>query len=390
MALQLPKILVMLRKVFVIWMVMMAMCGCLSDSKCEYEAIFNFGDSNTDTGGFWAAFPPQRLPFGMTYFKRPAGRASDGRNIVDFLAQALGFPYIDPYLQSMGSDFRHGANYATAASTVLLPKTSLFVSGLSPFSLAIQLNQMKNFKTRVEEFYASGKTGSTRLPSPDVFGKSIYNFFIGQNDFTSQLAAIGVSGVKKFLPDVINTIAWTIKEIYAFGGRTFFVLNLAPIGCYPAFLVELPHNSTDIDVYGCLVSYNRAVVDYNNMLKETLDQMRKDLPKANLIYVDLHSIFLDLFRHPTAHGLTYGPKACCGLGGGAYNFDAGVFCGNSKVINGKNVTATACTDPFNYVSWDGIHATEAANLIMTKAILNGSLFDPPFPLNKLCDLRPIA
>ncbi|KAJ0111236.1 hypothetical protein Patl1_00546 [Pistacia atlantica] len=107
-------------------------------------------------------------------------------------------------------------------------------------------------------------------------------------------------------------------------------------------------------MYGCLLSYKKAVVDYNNMLKQTLDQIRKDLPKANLIYVDLHSIFLDLFRHPTAYGLTYGPKACCGLGGGAYNFDVGVFCGISK------------------------------------AILNGSLFDPPFPINKLCDLHPIA
>ncbi|XP_044502696.1 GDSL esterase/lipase At4g01130-like [Mangifera indica] len=389
MALQSSKIFFMMRKVFVIWMMMMAMLSCLGDSKCEFEAIFNFGDSNTETGGFWAAFPPPLLPFGMTYFKRPSGRASDGRNIIDFLAQALGFPYLDPYLQSIGSDFRHGANYATAASTVLLPQTSLFVGGLSPFSLAIQLNQMKNFKTRVEEFNDSVIKTGTNLPSPDVFGKSIYNFFIGQNDFTSQLADIGIDGVKKFLPDVINTIAWTIKEIYAFGGRTFFVLNLAPIGCYPSFLVKLPHNSTDVDMYGCLLSYNNAVVDYNNMLKETLDQMRKDLPQANLIHVDHHAILLDLFRHPTAYGLTYGPKACCGLGGGAYNFNADVFCGNNKVIDGKNVTATACSDPFNYVSWDGIHATEAANLIMTKAILNGSYFDPPFPINELCDLHPI-
>ncbi|CAN1218920.1 GDSL esterase/lipase At4g01130 [Linum perenne] len=58
----------------------------MSDSsRCEFEAIFNFGDSNSDTGGFWAAFPAQSAPFGMTYFKKPAGRASDGRLIVDFL-----------------------------------------------------------------------------------------------------------------------------------------------------------------------------------------------------------------------------------------------------------------------------------------------------------------
>lgn len=88
-------------------------------------------------------------------------------------------------------------------------------------------------------------------------------------------------------------------------------------------------------------------------------------------------------------GLKYGIKSCCGHGGGAYNYDRQVYCGNTKVINGSTVTATACGDPYNYVSWDGIHATEAANKLLTWAILNGSYFDPPFPLHQLCDLYPI-
>ncbi|KAJ4728171.1 GDSL esterase/lipase [Melia azedarach] len=326
----------------------------------------------------------------MTYFKKPTGRASDGRLIVDFLAEALGLPFLSPYLQSVGSDYRHGANYATLASTVLLPNTSLFVSGISPFALAIQLNQMKEFKARVVEFHYSDKNGFTKLPSPDIFGKSLYTFYIGQNDFTSNLAAIGIGGVKQFLPQVVSQIASTIKELYALSGRTFLVLNLAPIGCYPAFLVELPHSSSDLDSYGCMISYNKAVVDYNSMLKETLAQTRKELHDASLIYVDTHSVLLELFQHPTSHGLKYGTKACCGHGGDAYNFDPQVYCGNSKVINGSTVTATACSDPQNYVSWDGIHATEAANKLTTWAILNGSYFDPPFPLHQLCDLQPIG
>lgn len=65
--------------------VLMAMLVSSSESKCEFEAIFNFGDSNSDTGGFWAAFPAQGPPYGMTYFKKPSGRASDGRLIIDFL-----------------------------------------------------------------------------------------------------------------------------------------------------------------------------------------------------------------------------------------------------------------------------------------------------------------
>lgn len=81
-------------------------------------------------------------------------------------AQALGLPFLSPYLQSIGSDYHHGANFATLASTVLLPNTSLFVSGLSPFALPIQVNQMKEFKSRVEECHSSGKKGIDRSALP--------------------------------------------------------------------------------------------------------------------------------------------------------------------------------------------------------------------------------
>ncbi|KAM2280409.1 hypothetical protein ACFX1S_041136 [Malus domestica] len=394
MSLCVPKICV-LHKILIVWMTVVATLSWLCHSKCEFEAIFNFGDSNSDTGGFWAAFPAQSGPYGMTYFKRPVGRATDGRLIVDFLAQALGLPFISPYLKSIGSDYKHGANYATLASTVLLPNTSLFVTGISPFSLAIQLNQMKAFKTQVEEFHhSSNQQELKRLPSLDIFGKSLYTFYIGQNDFTSNLAAIGVGGVKQYLPQVVSQIAGTIKELYALGGRAFLVLNLAPVGCYPSFLAGLP--PSELDAFGCSIAYNKAVVDYNKLLKEALSQTRGSLPNASLVYVDTSSVLLELFRHPTSHGialdqgLKYGTKSCCGHGGGAHNFDPQVFCGNTKVINGRPVTATACSDPYNYVSWDGVHATEAANKLTTLAILNGTFSDPPFPFEQFCDLHRIA
>lgn len=356
-----------------------------ANARCNFPAIFNFGDSNSDTGGFWAAFPAQRSPFGMTYFKKPVGRASDGRLVIDFLAQALGLPFLSPYLNSIGSAFRHGANFATLASTVLLPNTSLFVSGISPFSLAIQLNQMKQLRQRVLEMGSRGN-----LPPVSVFSRALYTVDIGQNDFTGNLASIGIEGVKQYLPQVASQIAGTIKELHDIGGRTFFVMNLAPIGCYPAFIVELPHDPSDIDGFGCLISYNKAVADYNNLLKETLRQTRDQLRDASVVYVDTHSVKLQLYQHPKDHGLSYGTRACCGFGDGEHNFDPRLYCGNSKVIDGANLSATACSDPDKYVSWDGIHTTEAANKLVTLSILQGAQFDPPFPLSNLCDLHPIG
>ncbi|CAM8971956.1 unnamed protein product [Rhodiola kirilowii] len=377
------------RRVLLAWLVLVLPVIMLSDfgeCKCDFQAIFNFGDSNSDTGGFWAAFPAQGGPYGMTYFQRPVGRATDGRLIIDFLAQAIGIPFLNPYLQSIGSDFRHGANFATLASTVLDPQTSLFVSGISPFSLSIQLRQMKGFKAKVDELYSSG----SNLPPPDIFGKSLYTFYIGQNDFTGQLSDLGLGGVQHIMPQVASQISNTIKEIYGIGGRTFLVLNMAPVGCYPMFIVKLPHQSSDLDEYGCLQSINNGVTWYNNLLRDTLAQTRKDLPDASVILVDTYSLFLELFRNPKNHGLQYGPRACCGYGGGTYNFNQQVFCGNTKTIDGQTATSSACGDPYNYVSWDGIHATEVANKLVTAAILNGYSFEPYFPLSQRCDLHQIG
>lgn len=138
----------------------------------------------------------------------------------------------------------------------------------------------------------------------------MYTFYIGQNDFTSNLAVIGTGGVQEFLPQVVSQIAATIKELYNLGGRTFMVLNLAPVGCYPSFLVELPHNSSDLDEFGCMVSYNNAVVDYNKMLKESLKQTRESISDASVIYVDTYTVLLELFRYPTSHGSNTYLLAC--------------------------------------------------------------------------------
>ncbi|KAM3207745.1 hypothetical protein ACQJBY_062798 [Aegilops geniculata] len=363
------------------------LCCCMGGAagegwRCRFPAVFNFSDSNSDTGGFWAAFPAQPPPFGVTYFGRPAGRTSDGRLVVDFIAQAMGLPLLSPYLQSVGSDFRQGANFATLASTALLPNTSLFVTGISPFSLAIQLRQMKELSNRA---IASGSsTAIGQLPPPGVLRDSLYTIDIGQNDFTSNLASQGIERVKQTLPSIISQISETIQDLHSIGARKFMVFNMAPIGCYPAFLVELPPTSNDLDEYGCMTSYNTAVVYYNELLNNSLAEVRKTLQNASIMYVNKYSVVLELFRHPEDHGLKYGTKACCGYGGGAYNFDPDLYCGTSKIVKGNIASATTCGDPQNFVSWDGIHATEAANIIIASAVMSGYYSYPPFDLSKLC------
>lgn len=90
-------------------------------------------------------------------------------------------------------------------------------------------------------------------------------------------------------------------------------------------------------------------------------------------------------------GIEYATRACCGYGGGPYNYKPEVvFCGFSTIVDGQTVMASVCSDPQNYVNWDGTHLTDAANKILAEAILNGSYFDPPFPISDFCDIQPIG
>ncbi|KAL3509354.1 hypothetical protein ACH5RR_028755 [Cinchona calisaya] len=99
-------------------------------SSCDFPAIYNFGDSNSDTGGIAAAFFPMAAPCGETSFHRPVGRASDGRLIIDFIADNLGLPFLSPYLDSVGTNFQHGANLATGGATIRRPNESWFQTGV--------------------------------------------------------------------------------------------------------------------------------------------------------------------------------------------------------------------------------------------------------------------
>ncbi|PON99079.1 SGNH hydrolase-type esterase domain containing protein [Trema orientale] len=54
---------------------------------CHFPAIYNFGDSNSDTGAVSVAFGRLPPPYGETFFGKPSGRYSDGRLIIDFIAK---------------------------------------------------------------------------------------------------------------------------------------------------------------------------------------------------------------------------------------------------------------------------------------------------------------
>lgn len=77
-------------------------------------------------------------------------------NWVESAANHLELPYLSAYLNSIGANFRHGANFATGGSTIRRQNESVFLNGASPFSLDIQVVQFRQFKNRTIDLYREG------------------------------------------------------------------------------------------------------------------------------------------------------------------------------------------------------------------------------------------
>ncbi|CAK9138523.1 unnamed protein product [Ilex paraguariensis] len=253
------------------------LCRCTKS-----PVIFNFGDSNSDTGGLVAGLGfPVNLPNGRTFFGRSTGRLSDGRLVIDFLCQSVNTSFLSPYLDSVGTTFSNGANFAVVGSSTL-PK-------YVPFALNVQVLQFLHFKARSLELVHAGSGNLI-----DDEGFQIKN---------------------------------AIQAVYSQGGRKFWVHNSGPLGCLPQKISLVQKTSKDLDPYGCLSSYNAAAKLFNEGLRHLCQELRTALRDATVVYVDIYAIKYDFIVNSSKYDFSSPLMACCGFGGPPYNYNIKVTCG---------------------------------------------------------------
>ncbi|XP_042483391.1 esterase-like [Macadamia integrifolia] len=365
--------------------VILSVPASASNTSCNFPAIFNFGDSNTDTGADSAAFSLVTPPYGETFFHMPAGRPSDGRLTIDFMAESFGLPNLSAYLNSLGTNFSHGANFAVSGATIRPSDKSRTGRGPSPFYLDVQVSQLQQFKSRSQLIRNRGGIYTNLLPKEEFFGQALYTFDIGQNDiglglFSNQ----SLAEIKADIPDVISKLSKNIQAVYGLGGRSFWIHNTGPIGCFAYILINFPvSNASDIDKAGCATPYNEVSQYFNQKLKEAIVEMRKQLPLAAITYVDIYSVKYLLMSQPQDFGFQQPLVACCGFGG-KYNFSNTARCGQTVVVDGKPTFIGSWANPSVRVNWDGSHLTEAANKFIVDKIVTGKFSDPPISLQNAC------
>ncbi|KMT13568.1 hypothetical protein BVRB_4g083430 [Beta vulgaris subsp. vulgaris] len=350
---------------------------CAKSINFNYPAVFNFGDSNSDTGALVASgLEGITDPYGQTYFKKPSGRYSDGRLIIDFLMDDMDLPFLNAYLESIGAPiFKKGCNFAAAGSTIL-PATA---TSVSPFSFAVQVAQFLRFKDRVQDISkTTGRKYDKYIPSQDSLGRALYMFDIGQNDLAGAFYSKSFDQILASVPYILQEFEAGIMKLYDAGARFFWIHNTGPLGCLPQNIAKFGTDQSKLDVLGCVGAHNQAAQLFNLQLHALSKKLQGQYPDANVTYVDIYTIKTNLLSNYSRYGFEQPIMACCGYGGPPLNYDSRVPCGQTKVINGTSVTAKGCSDSTEYVNWDGIHYTEASNQYVASQILTGKYSDPPF------------
>uniref|UniRef100_A0ACD5XVY9 Uncharacterized protein n=1 Tax=Avena sativa TaxID=4498 RepID=A0ACD5XVY9_AVESA len=337
--------------------------------------MFTFGDSYIDTGNFviMAANPAMPVwqdkpPYGMTFFGHPAGRISDGRVIVDFIAEQFGLPLLRASLQN-SSDVSKGVNFAVGGATAIdvgfYERSKLVQFQLLNNSLNVQLGWFEELKPSI---------CNTTKECRDRFSKAL--FFVGElgvNDYSVVWNAGKTEDqVKPHVPKVVQKIAMAVERLIKEGAVYVVVPGNPPYGCSPTMLTlrSSLNRTKNYDRIGCLNDVNRVARRHNSLLRVAIGALRVKYPRTTIIFADFYHPIISILQNPSRFGVT-GPdtlRACCG-GGGKYNWNTSAVCGMPGV--------TAYKDPSAFINWDGVHYTEATYRYIAKGWLYGPFADPP-------------
>ncbi|GKV16634.1 hypothetical protein SLEP1_g27250 [Rubroshorea leprosula] len=315
-------------------------------------AMFIFGDSVMDAGNnnhlstiIKSNFPPYGRDF---VDHKPTGRFCNGKLAADLIAENIGFTSYPPaYLSknATGSNLLIGANFASASSGYYDTTAKLYET----LSLPQQLEHYKKYQKQLAAIAGQSNASS-------IISGGLYMLSDGASDFL-QNYYINPLLYKVYTPDQFSDILMHsysnfIQKLYGLGARKIGVTSLPPLGCLPAAITVFGEDSNK-----CVAKLNRDAVSFNNKLNTTSQSLQKQLSGLNLLVFDIYKPLLDLVNHPADNGFAEARKACCGTG----LLETAILC-NSKSIG-------TCANATEYVFWDGFHPSEAANKMLSDALL---------------------
>ncbi|XP_020588523.1 GDSL esterase/lipase 5-like [Phalaenopsis equestris] len=305
------------------------------------SAFFIFGDSTVDVGNnnyidTLVMSKANMPPYGQNFFNKPTGRFSNGRLVVDFIAEYAELPLIPPSKQP-SSKFINGANFASGGAGVLPETYQGFVI---------------DFPTQLEQFNSVVSLLTAELgdaEARELIANAVYFISIGSNDYLYYLGSPKVQEI--FTPEdiiamVIGNLSEAIQGLYEKGARKFGFLSTSPLGCLPA--IRAANRKAD---GSCFEDFSALALAHNNALYGVLLSFEHILKDFKYAFSSGHYSWLhEVIHNPTKFGFKDGINACCGTGlyGGIYS------CGGNKEVAEYEL----CNSPDDFVFWDSFHGTE--------------------------------
>ncbi|GFP81334.1 GDSL esterase/lipase at1g29670 [Phtheirospermum japonicum] len=328
--------------------------------------MFVFGSSIVDNGNNnFLANTRARVdyePYGVDFPGGPSGRFTNSKNIVDILGERLKLrnfipPFNDP--STNGTKILHGVNYASGGSGIL-DDTGAIAGNV------ISLNQqIRNFETvSLPDLKQQLGEKSTKIVSDEF----LFVVGSGGNDYSfNYFVSLVYSNVtlEAFTANLTNTLSNQLKRLYNSGARKFVLMAINPNGCSPMATARVPMNN------GCVESLNRAAQMFNVQLKSLVDDIRPQMPGSNLVFVNAYKVIIDILRFPRLRGFRNANSTCCEVtpisqGG------TGVLCRRGGSV---------CPNRNEYVYFDGLHPTEAVNVVIANKAFASILRDEVYPFN---------
>ncbi|KAI3686395.1 hypothetical protein L1987_80070 [Smallanthus sonchifolius] len=337
----------------------------------SFKKIYAFGDSYTDTGNTASATGPSafsyvsNLPYGRTFFHHPTNRYSDGRLVIDFLAESLSLPYLPPYLNRK-ADTSAGINYAVAGSTAI--RHAFFVKNNLTFAITPQSlqTQLTWFNKTLEGLKCKSAI-STPAVCAAVFREAlVWVGEIGANDYAYTVGST-VSG-ETIQRRATRSATEFLEALLNKGAKYMVVQGLPTTGCLTLAMYLSPE--FDRDDIGCVATVNNQSYIHNTILQTNIQNLRRKYPKAVIVYADYWNAYRSVIKNAPMLGFHELYKVCCGSSGGPYNFDLTATCGSNS--------SSSCQNPSQYVNWDGVHLTEAMYKAVFEMFFNGPFTHPPF------------
>ncbi|CAL0326035.1 unnamed protein product [Lupinus luteus] len=327
--------------------------------SCSYAqdtlvpAIITFGDSAVDVGNndylptlFKANYPPYGRDFTN---HQPTGRFCNGKLATDITAETLGFKtsapaYLSP--QASGNNLLIGANFASAASGY--DEKAAILNHAIPLSQ--QLDYFKEYQSKLAQVAGSNKSES-------IIKDALYLLSAGSSDFV-QNYYVNLLINQAFTPDqystyLVGSFTSFIKNLYGLGARKIGVTSLPPLGCLPAARTLFGFHEN-----GCVSRINNDAKGFNNKVNSAATNLQKQLPGLKIVIFDIFKPLYDLVQSPSKSGFVEARKGCCGTG---------TVETTSLLCNPKSLGT--CSNATQYVFWDSVHPSEAANQVLADALI---------------------